>query len=111
MKTKNPTAPDAGEGAGLSFPTRHFGQVEVITLTYENGGGLAVALVDEQGEPITVLSVNLPEFAHQLGEAEFFAKTWSENAPLADDALASGIFRDTGRTSGGCLNAQIWTFG
>ncbi len=45
-----------------------------------------------------------------LGDGEFFAKTWSENEEIAADALASGIFRDTGRTSGDIVNAPIWTF-
>ena len=110
MHTQQPATASAGERRGLSFATRQFGQSHVITLAYEHGGGIAVELVDEHGEPIAFLSVNLPEFAHELGEPEFFAKTWSENAQLAEDALVSGIFRDTGRTGGGILNSRIWTF-
>ena len=93
---------------GASFSTRHFGTATVITHSYQNGNQLAVELIDERGEPITVLSVNIPECAHLLHEKEFFVKTWSENEELAKDALASGLFQDTGRTSGDAVNAKIW---
>ena len=90
--------------------TRSFGTLHVITGAYRHDGRLAVELVHEDGEPVATLSVNMPESAHLLGEGEFFAKTWSENEEIAEDALASGIFRDTGRTSGDLVNASIWTF-
>ncbi len=92
----------------LSFVTRSFGRATVAINNYRKGGGLAVGLIDEDNEPLAVLSVNIPESAHLLGKNEFFAKTWSENEELAEDALASGIFSATGRTSGGLLNAGIW---
>ena len=94
----------------LSFPTRRYGTVTVVMQTYEVGSNCAVELVDDKGEPMFMLSVNLPESSHLLREREFFVKTWSENQEIAEDALASGIFRRTGRTSGGALNAPIWTF-
>lgn len=94
----------------LSFTTRHFGTVYVATDLYHHGGKLAVELVDENSELIATLSVNLPESSRLLGAGEFFAKTWSENEEIAEEALASGIFRDTGRTSGETLNARIWAF-
>jgi hypothetical protein len=93
----------------LTFKTRWFGTARVVTGTYRNGG-LAVEIVDDSGEPIATLSVNMPERAHLLGENEFFAKTWSENREIAEEALASGHFLDTGRTSGDVVNASIWTF-
>ena len=95
---------------GLWLRTRQFGKAYVITDTYQNGGALAVEIVVESDETSNVLSVNLPEFSHLLGEGEFFAKTWSENEEIAEDALASGHFRDTGRSSGDFLNARIWAF-
>jgi len=110
MHTENETASDRVRQHGLSFLTRHFGTATVITSGYQNGGRLAVELVDEHGESIAMLSVNIPESSHMLGENEFYAKTWSENEEIAEDALASGIFRETGRTSGGFLKAKIWTF-
>lgn len=86
------------------------GMAQVITNAYHNGGALAAELVDNNGEGIATLSVNMPELSHLLGDGEFFAKTWSENHDIAEDALASGVFRDTGRTSGDTVDAHIWTF-
>ena len=100
----------ASQSTGLSFTSRSFGKVNVVTSAYQRGGKLAVELVAEDGEDIATLSVNMPECSQILGDGEFFAKTWSENEEIAADALASGIFRDTGRTSGDTVNAQIWTF-
>ena len=96
------------EGRKISFETRHFGMLSVVTSTYRDGNALAVELVRMHGEPFTVLSVNMPERAHLLAAGEFFAKTWGENEDIAEDALDSGIFRDTGRTSGETVNAPIW---
>lgn len=115
MHTESETAPDPAGQHGLSFPTRSFGTAEVRTSHYQEGGALAVELVDGYGEPIAMLSVNFPESAHLLGKNEFFAKTWEENEEIAEDALASGIFRDTGRRSSygflsSLLSANIWTF-
>jgi hypothetical protein len=92
----------------LTFKSRLFGTAHVATGTYRSGGGLAVEIVDGHGESIATLSVNMPEREHLLGENEFFAKTWSENEEIATEALASGHFLDTGRTSGDVLNARIW---
>jgi hypothetical protein len=52
----------------------------------------------------------MPERSHLLDEYEFFAKTWSENGEIAEEARASGHFLDTGRTSGDVVNGRIWTF-
>jgi hypothetical protein len=98
------------QNLNLSFETRHFGKAHVVKLAYAKGGKLGVELNDDRGEPMATLSVNIPESSHLLGENEFFAKTWSENEEIAEDALASGIFRDTGRESDGVLKAKIWTF-
>ncbi len=106
MQRNNTPAEDIPK---LSFSTRHFGTANVVTSAYQDGGALAVELVDGVGESIATLSVNIPESSHLLGEKEFFVKTWSENEEIAEDALASGIFRDTGRTSDGFLKAKIWT--
>jgi hypothetical protein len=109
MKTKQSAPEHSGTKIDLSFNTRLCGKAEVVTHTYQRGGKLAVELVAEDGETIAMLSVNIPNSLHLLGDGEFFAKTWSENMTIAEDALASGIFRDTGRTSGGDMNASIWT--
>lgn len=94
----------------LSFETRDFGELTVVTHNYTTGNALGIELIDEEGESCAILSVNLPEHSHLLGAGEFFAKTWSENARLAEDALASGIFEYTGRKTGYALIAPIWKF-
>lgn len=114
MEQNNTTTPDYA-GHGLSFLTRSFGTATVKTSTYVNGNAMSVEFVDKDGESIAMLSVNFPESAHLLGENEFFAKTWEENEEIAEDALASGIFKDTGRHGSygfmsTLINASIWTF-
>ena len=108
MNTAHAPAADTGGKTGLSFSTRYFGEAHVMTNAYHVGGKLAVELFDDNGELIAALSVNMPECSRQLGSGEFFAKTWSENGEIAAEALASGIFQDTGRKSDNIMNAQIW---
>ena len=108
MKTEKTSGSDADTRKDLSFKTRHFGKALVITNAYRKGGSLAVELVDTNGEGLAMLSVNIPESSHLLGDNEFFVKTWSENEEIAKDALASGLFRDTGRCSDGFISAKIW---
>jgi len=93
----------------MSSITTPYGEASVEFGEYGNGG-LAVSLIAvADGQPIAKLSVNLPEAADQLGEGEFFAKTWSENAPIVGPALASGLFEDTGRrVATGFVEAQVW---
>ena len=68
----------------------------MVETTYADGN-LAVLLVQvEDGEEFATLSVNLPRYAHHLRQGEFFAKTYSENAEIAAETLASGAVRDTG---------------
>jgi hypothetical protein len=79
---------------------------------YDNGR-MAVELFDGDGLPYATLSVNLPD-APELGPNEFYAKTWSENAPLRQPALDSGLFEDTGRrwplsyVRTGFVEAEVW---
>ena len=94
----------------VSFPTCDCGTLTVRKAIYDTNEALAVELDDEHGERFAVLSVNIPEDTHLLGPNEFCAKTGSENERVAKDALASGIFRYTGRTSDDVVNAQIWQF-
>ena len=107
--TAKKIACEAGMKKDRAFDIRHLGKAHVILATYEHGGNLAVELEDENGEPMAVLSVNIPESSHLLREGEFFVKTWNENEEISQDALASGLFRNTGRTHDGFLRAPIWT--
>ena len=105
-----PVTNSGTNNTGISFETRQFGRVFVLLSSYKNGGRPAVVLMDLNREEVTVLSVNIPNASHLLSEDEFFAKTWSENEEIAQDALASGVFQDTGRSSGETLCAPIWSF-
>jgi hypothetical protein len=83
-----------------------FGLLQVEYRTYLVDEGLAVMLT-KNGELFATLSVNLPD--HPLGKDEFHAKTWSENAPLVEPLLASGLFIDTGRrVDCGFTQASVW---
>ena len=59
------------------------------------------------GERIATLTVNIPEA--EIADDEIIVKTWSENEGIAKDALASGLFEDTGRRiPTGFVEAQVW---
>ena len=63
------------------------------------------------GAVAAILTVNIPECDKLLRPGEFFVKTWSENETIAKEALASGLFVDTGRrVESGFVEAQIWRF-
>jgi hypothetical protein len=73
----------------------------------------AIELVLADGEPFGTLTVNIPEalevHKEKLGDMEIVVKTWSENEALAEAALKTGLFEDTGRRiSTGFVLAQIW---
>ena len=85
-----------------------YGLVQAIQGTYGNGA-TAIQLRGSNGEPVGTLSVNVPESAGELAVDEFFAKTYSENAPFVQPALASGLFEDTGRViRAGYLSFPVW---
>jgi hypothetical protein len=92
----------------MEFNTTSFGVAKVQKTTY-NDGNLAISLSDSSGFPLAKLSVNLPDNAYLLSENQFFAKTYSENAEIAKDALASGLFRQTNTiVRNGWVECPIW---
>lgn len=79
-----------------TYTSRYGGDVQVVQSTYPNGN-LAVQLyLVEDGEDFATLSVNLPAHTHRLRPGEFFVKTYSENAFIAQEALEAGVVCDTG---------------
>lgn len=79
-----------------TYTSRYGGRIQVVALNYSDGN-LAVQLYKvEDGEQFATLSVNLPRYAHYLRAGEFFAKTYSENAEIAQEALDAGVVKDTG---------------
>lgn len=95
----------------MKFKSKDWGEVTVEEVKYLDENP-AFVLYDKNGEELVVLSVNLPQEKDRLGPGEFFVKTWSENADLAREALASGLFIDTGkRVPTGYVEAHIWKKG
>lgn len=93
----------------MEVQTTEFGKVEVVLREYSNGR-TAIQLIDPMdGEPITTLTVNLPE--EPLKPGEFFIKGWSENEEICGDCRRSGLFHDTGRrVQTGWVQAEVWRF-
>lgn len=83
-------------------------KAELRPSVYEKRKRLALTFRNSfSGEPMGHLTVNLPD--HELGDREVFIKNWSENEPLAKAALASGLFRDTGRrVPSGHVMVPVW---
>jgi hypothetical protein len=98
----------------MEFESSEYGLVSVIEGKYENGL-IALLIQDVYGEPIAKLTVNIPNHVEShiksmIENDEFFVKTWSENEQIAKDALASGLFEDTGLwvPVSEYVSAQIW---
>jgi len=92
------------------FITRDFGKATVNRTIYADGN-IAVQLLTETGAPLAMLSVNVPQCQHMLEVNEFFAKTWSENCSIAEDALRSGLFVATLKeVTLGFVKAPVWKF-
>ncbi len=73
---------------------------------YQQGGRTAIQLtVVGTGESYCTLTINMPEI--DLAENEIIVKTYSENTLAAQEAYATGLFKNTGRTVPG-LGAPIW---
>jgi len=107
-----------------SFNSKTWGEVHIQELKYANNNRLALQLVQTDWgnlynlyvdkpeaaiAPLAILTVNLPE--EDLSDGEFFVKTWGENEEISVEALASGLFIDTGRrVKTGHCEAQVWQF-
>jgi len=69
----------------------------------------AIVINSLHGEPIATLTVYIEGVVLQDGE--LLVKTWSENERIAQQALESGLFEDTGkRVPTGFVEAQVWRF-
>jgi hypothetical protein len=79
-----------------------------LEIGYYSDGKPRIRVVEEDGSPYGVLTINIPEV--DLEEDEILVKTWSENTPMADTILHStGLFKDTGkRVPSGMVDAEIW---
>lgn len=69
----------------------------------------AVFIDHAQGDRIATLTIYLDNVV--LLPGELLVKTWEENERVAKQALASGLFEDTGkRVPTGYVEAQVWRF-
>lgn len=94
----------------LRFKSARYRTIYVKRRQYESGR-MALQLMMPDGQLAAVLTVNIPEMDKMLKPGEFFVKAWSENETIAKEALASGLFVDTGkRVESGFVEAQIWRF-
>lgn len=90
-----------------------YGLASIHIGRYPKGGAIYVQLYtavdDEPPEPLATLSCNLVPYGAVLSDDEFSVKSWSENEPLIDSMLATGLFEDTGRrTPTGFAVAPTW---
>lgn len=77
-----------------------YGQASIHVGRYPVGGSIYVQLYtanDDVPEPLATLSCNLVPSGVVLCDDEFSVKSWSENEPLFESMLATGLFEDTGR--------------
>jgi hypothetical protein len=67
-------------------------------------------LVDaDTSEPIANLSTNLAVYNRSTAPDAAGVKVWSENAPIIETLLASGLFTDTGeRVTAEYVDTPIW---
>jgi len=78
---------------------------------YQSGGRVSLQLItdDDMREPYATLTVNIEEANFTLADDEIIVKAWSENEKVAEAALATGVFKDTGRRiPAGYVKAQVW---
>jgi len=87
--------------------------LELVAARYPHDGALAVYLRqpgERMDEPLfAVLSTNLRSYGVEHADDEFPVKTYSENAGLAPQVFATGLFEDTGRMArSGFVAFPIW---
>ena len=82
-----------------------YGLASIHVGRYPVGGALFVELYtadDEMPEPLAMLSCNLAPSGVTLADDEFCVKSWSENEPLIEPLLATGLLEDTGPRTPTC---------
>lgn len=70
-------------------------QCDVVVRSYPNGRTALVLLSAENGMPVAVGTLNLPEVSLEAGEV--LIKNYSENEGMLDALVTAGIVEDTGR--------------
>lgn len=92
-----------------TFDSPRWGRVTVKQGEYYNAA-LAIVL-ETRVEKLATLSVNLPGKSELLPRQYFYVKAWSENAEIAEEALASGLFKvrsDIPVGKFGFVTCEVW---
>lgn len=113
-ESEEPTSPPVAPP--VTFESAKWGTVKVLRGMYHNGT-LAVHLTsrnpeDEYDDPLATLSVNF-DHSVDLPANCFHVKDWSENAELAEEAMASGLFKrreDLPPFHSGFVVSEVWEF-
>lgn len=102
----------------MSAPQQHvglvttpYGEAHIYIGRYPSGGAIAVQLIasGELPEPLATFSTNLVPYGALIEDNEFCVKAWSENEPLVEPMLATGLFEDTGKiVPAGYGFAPVW---
>lgn len=99
-----------------TFPSKRWGDVVVLQGTYDRATGpVAIQLTTDEG-PLATLSVNMyrPECSRDSKDLPadcFYVKRWGGHEQLADEALASGLFKqrdDLPEARSGYVHAPAW---
>lgn len=87
-----------------------YGRALVRVGRYPQGGQLAIDLIDATtSEPIATLSTNLAAYNRSTDPGAAGIRVWSENAPIIQPLLASGLFKDTGqRVTADHVEIPVW---
>jgi len=86
-------------------------RVELLAGRYRHGGQTAIVPREAAtGAPYATLSANLVASNAAIPANAFAVKDWGENAGLAPQLLATGLFADTGeRIPSDFVEAPVWT--
>lgn len=91
----------------LSTP---YGDATIRISRYPSGGAFAVEVfLGPAPDDRWAFSTNLVPYGARVADDEFTVKSWSENEPLVEPMLATGLFEDTGRrVPSGFVEAPVW---
>ena len=92
---------------GKKFQTRDYGEATISETHYTTNERKCIILNTKMGR--ITLTTNVSDA--RLEKGEFCIKNWSENVEVAEDAINSGLFIDTGKKiHSGHVLAPIWRY-
>ena len=87
-----------------------YGDATIHIGRYPSGGAIAIEVfLGPAPSDCWTFSTNLVPSGAPVAVDEFTVKSWSENEPLVEPMLATGLFEDTGlRVPTGFVEAPVW---